>query len=46
VATEWGWGREEFLRQTCHKAGLPDEAWQESNTQIQIFSAEIFSENE
>jgi AmmeMemoRadiSam system protein A len=46
VATEWGWDREEFLRQTCHKAGLPVNAWQESDTQIQIFSAEIFSENE
>jgi len=46
VATEWNWDRDEFLRQTCHKAGLPSEAWKESNTEIQIFSAEIFNEKE
>lgn len=46
VATEWNWDRDEFLSQTCHKAGLPSEAWKESNTEIQIFSAEIFSEKE
>ena len=23
VATEYGWDRTTFLRQTCHKAGLP-----------------------
>ena len=28
VATEWGWTAEQFLRQTCLKAGLPYDAWQ------------------
>jgi uncharacterized protein len=27
VATEWGWDREQFLAQTCAKAGLPADAW-------------------
>ena len=27
VATEWGWDAEQFLRQTCVKAGLPPDAW-------------------
>lgn len=46
VATEWGWNREQFLQQTCIKAGLPPEAWKEPGTEIYIFSAEIFSEKE
>jgi len=46
VATEWHWNREEFLRQTCFKAGLPAEAWKDPGTEIMIFSAEIFNEKE
>lgn len=46
VATEWNWDREEFLRQTCFKAGLMADAWREPETEIFIFSAEIFSEKE
>ena len=44
VATEHGWGREEFLKQICYKAGLPPSAWQEGDTTIYSFSAEVFSE--
>jgi len=43
VATEYGWNRETFLRQTCKKAGLPETAWQQK-AEIYIFSAEVFSE--
>lgn len=46
VATEWGWNREEFLRQTCRKAGLPADAWQDPETVIEIFSAQVFGEEE
>ena len=46
VATEWGWDRTKFLEQTCQKAGLPEDAWQQKHTDIYIFSAEIFSEQE
>ena len=46
VATEWGWNREEFLEQTCHKAGLPADAWKDPSSEIFIFSAEIFNEKD
>lgn len=44
VATHYNWSREEFLRQTCSKAGLPLDAWKDRETKIYIFSAQIFSE--
>jgi len=45
VATETGWGREEFLNNLCaHKAGLPADAWKDPRTEIYIFSAEVFGE--
>lgn len=44
VATEWGWGRDEFLRHTCLKAGLPADAWKDPGTSIEIFSAQVFGE--
>ena len=42
VATDHAWDRLTFLRQTCHKAGLPTDAWQEKQTRIFLFSADIF----
>ena len=44
VATECGWDREAFLKFTCSKAALPDDAWQDAQTKIEIFSAQVFSE--
>jgi AmmeMemoRadiSam system protein A len=44
VATEYCWSREEFLAHTCHKAGLPGEAWKDKKTEISVYSAEIFHE--
>lgn len=44
VATEYGWDREMFLRQTCAKAGLVDDAWQHPDAEIYIFSGQIFHE--
>ena len=44
VATEYGWDRTTFLEHTCMKAGLPTDTWQEKDTEIYIFSAEIFAE--
>lgn len=46
VAAEYGWDVQTFLQQTCHKAGLPAEAWQDERTVIQKFSAIIFNEKE
>jgi AmmeMemoRadiSam system protein B/AmmeMemoRadiSam system protein A len=42
VATEYGWDRQTFLEHTCQKAGLPPHAWKEKDTEIYIFSADIF----
>ncbi len=43
VASEYGWDREGFLRHTCIKAGLPEDAWQK-DCEIYIFSAQVFGE--
>ncbi len=42
VATEYGWDRKTFLEHTCQKAGLPTSAWKDKDTEISIFSADIF----
>ena len=42
VATQYNWDRQSFLSETCHKAGLPTDAWKDDETEIYIFSAEIF----
>jgi AmmeMemoRadiSam system protein A len=43
VATEYGWDRDTFLKHTCLKAGLPENAW-EKGCEIYIFSALVFGE--
>jgi hypothetical protein len=42
VATEYGWDRNEFLEHCCLKAGLPRNAWKDKQTEIYIFSADVF----
>jgi AmmeMemoRadiSam system protein A len=43
VATETGWTKEEFLSYCCTmKANLPSDAWKDSNTEVYLFTAEIF----
>ncbi len=44
VAVEHGWGGEEFLRHACLKAGLPANAWEEPETDVEVFEAEEFGE--
>ena len=44
VATEYGWDRTTFLKQTCVKSGLPPDAWEDPATRIFIFSAKILHE--
>ncbi len=47
VATETGWSKDEFLSNLCaHKAGIAADAWKDKDTQIFIFSADVFSEKE
>ena len=44
VAAEYGWDAEEFLAQTCMKAGLMPDQWVEKFTRFNKFQAEIFCE--
>jgi len=44
VAVEHGFTREQFLDETCGKAGLPPGAWREAGTLLQRFTADIISE--
>ena len=46
VATQYKWDRLTFLKETCHKAGLPSNAWKDKDARIYIFSADIFGEDE
>jgi AmmeMemoRadiSam system protein A len=45
VPVEWGWDREEFLTQTCRKAGLPSDAWRQ-DAELEAFTAEVFGDQE
>ncbi len=43
VATETGWTKEQFLSYCCsHKAGLPADAWEDPETEVYLFTAEVF----
>jgi uncharacterized protein len=43
VASEHGWSAEQFVRQTCAKAGLPPDAW-EHGAAVYRFHAEVFGD--
>ena len=45
VATEYNWDRDTFLRETCAKAGLPQDAWKDKDAKAFIFSANVFGED-
>jgi AmmeMemoRadiSam system protein A len=43
VATELGWSKEEFLSHCCaDKIGLKPDAWKDPETEVLLFTAEIF----
>lgn len=44
VATENGWDSENFLRQTCVKAGLDPDEWQKDEASVFRFSALVFGD--
>jgi hypothetical protein len=44
VPVEWEWDEEEFLCNTCMKAGLPADCWYDRETKIYSFQAQIFHE--
>jgi AmmeMemoRadiSam system protein A len=45
VPVEHQWDRVTFMEQTCHKAGLPLNAWKEGAT-LEAFTAEVFGDRE
>ncbi|MEA1929144.1 MAG: AmmeMemoRadiSam system protein B [Candidatus Auribacterota bacterium] len=45
VATEHHMTKEEFLSScTAHKAGLPPDAWKDPETEVYVYTAEVFGE--
>lgn len=46
VATEYNWDAETFLRHACLKAGLPEDCYLHPETEIYLFTAEVFKESE
>jgi len=43
VATETGWNKEQFLSYCCaHKAGIAPDAWKDSDTEVYLFTADVF----
>jgi len=43
VAIEWGWDRDQFLSQTCTKAGLAPDCWQ-CGAKVYRFAADVFGD--
>lgn len=47
VASDRGWSAEEFLSNCCTmKAGLDADAWRKPETEVLLFTAEVFSDTE
>ncbi len=47
VASDRGWSAEEFLSNCCSmKAGLPADAWRDPETEVLLFTADVFSESD
>jgi len=44
VATEHGLTREQFLEETCRKAGLPRQAWKDPETRLFGFTCDVCSD--
>ena len=45
VATEYHMTKEQFLSQCCaHKAGLPPDAWKHPETEVYLYTAQVFGE--
>ena len=45
VATETGWDKETFLSNLCYsKAGLSPDAWKDKNTELRVFTVQLFEE--
>lgn len=46
VAAQYGWSAQRFLEETCVKAGLDRDAWNDGGTRVEAFTAEVFAESE
>lgn len=46
VPVEQGWNREQFLANTCLKAGLPPNSYKEKDAQLFCFTGQVFGEKE
>jgi uncharacterized protein (TIGR00296 family) len=44
VPVEWNWDIEDFLANTCMKAGLPSDCWLQEGVRIYSFQSQIFTE--
>jgi AmmeMemoRadiSam system protein A len=44
VARRYGWNRSRLLEETCLKAGLPADAWRDSEARLFAFEAEVFQD--
>lgn len=44
VASGAGWDSATFLERTCHKAGLPPDAWKAPDAKVVAFKAQVFSD--
>lgn len=45
VAAENNWGLEEFMNALCvHKAGLPRDCWKNPDTELYVFTAQVFGD--
>jgi uncharacterized protein len=46
VATQFHWGAQRFLEETCAKAGIDRTAWRDPETRVEGFTAEVFNEKD
>ncbi|MDD5331766.1 MAG: AmmeMemoRadiSam system protein A [Candidatus Nanoarchaeia archaeon] len=46
VAKDHNWTSEEFLKQTCLKAGLLEDNWKEKDCEVYTFQAQVFKERD
>ncbi len=44
VAVKWGWNSKEFLDNTCKKAGLSPDCWNNMKRNVYKFEAQVFTE--
>jgi len=46
VALEQKWSKDEYLRELCLKAGIPEDSWKRPDVGLYKFTAQVFKETE